>query len=139
MGVADDAQIADGVEGHGIDEVHHAPEVLVVHHIGLAVGGVVEVEGQLAGALGADVLGDLVDVVHQGDGVTESLGIDILNQVRLGLTVGFDEFDSVGMIDIAGLNGLVADILALDAELAADLFKLLIQIHRIYPLVKKRY
>ena len=88
-------------------------------------------EGQLAGTLGTDVLGDLVDVVHQGDGITESVGIDVLDQVRLGLTVGLNELDSVSMVDIAGLNGLVADVLALNAELAADRFELLIQIHKI--------
>jgi len=40
------------------------------------------VETRPVRALGPDVLGDLVDVVHEPDGVTEGVSIDILNQKR---------------------------------------------------------
>ena len=80
--------------------------------------------------LGADVLRDLVDVFHQGNGIAEGVGVHVLHQVGLWLAVGTDEFDSVCMIDIAGLNGLIADIFPFNAEPAADFFQLLIKIHK---------
>ena len=120
--VADQIPIGGRVIGDGGDVVGHAPEILAVNDIGLPVGSVVEMQGHPAGLLGPDVLGDLIDVLHQLHRMPEGIGIDILHQEGLGATVGENEFALVGLVHVAHLDDLAAHIGTLDPEQAADFF-----------------
>ena len=88
-----------------------------------------EMQRNLTGLLGPDMLGYLVDVVHQLHGMAESVSIDVLDQERLGLTLSQDELALIGSVHIAHLNGFVAHKGAFNAEQAANLLQFLIHIH----------
>ena len=118
--IPDDLQIRHGIVGNGWDIVGHPPEIFAVHHIGLAVSSMMEMQRHLAGLLGTDVLRHQVNVAHQAHGLTESIGIDILNQEGLGHAAGQQEIDLVGLVHVAHLNGLVADEFVLNLKTSAD-------------------
>ena len=125
-GIVQHQGILNAVVGNGGNVVCHPPEIVAVNDIGFPVGGVVKMQTDLAGALSADVLGNLIDVFHQADGIAESIGVDILNQEGFGTAVLQKEIDLVGPVDIPHLNGFVSCKGILDSERFADLVQLII-------------
>ena len=97
-----------------------------------------EMEGGLAGALCTDVLGDLVNVVHQADGIAESIGVHVLHQERLGIAIGENEIHLIGAVYVAHLDGLIPHIFIIDPEELAHFLQFLIQIHVLIPLICNR-
>ena len=126
---ADNVQIRNRIEGDGRHVIGHTPEIAAVCHIGLPVGGMVEMQGKLTGLLGADVLGDLVNVVHQSHGIAESIGIDVLHQERLGLSFRQHEIDFISTVYVAHLDGFVTEIFVFNPEESADFQQLVMKIH----------
>mgnify|MGYP003308560260 CR=1 FL=1 len=84
---------------------------------------------RLAGLLVADMLRHMINVIHQRNRVAERIGIDILNQERLGTAVRQSEIHFVCTIHIAHLNGLIAQEFIINPEQLADLMQLFIQFH----------
>ena len=128
--IADDLIVCHGIEGDRGNVVRHPPEILAVNEIGFPVGGVMEVQGQLSRLFRPDVLRDLIDVVHQADGVAEGICIDVLHQKGLGVPLRQAEIHLVGMIYIAHLDGFVTQIVVFNAKSSGNLQKLVIQVHR---------
>jgi cellulose synthase/poly-beta-1,6-N-acetylglucosamine synthase-like glycosyltransferase len=109
-------------------------EIIPVNDVGLSVRGVVKMKCHLTGLLVADMLRDLVDILHQLHRTAEGIGIYVLNQERLRLTVGKNKLDLIGLIHIAHLNGLMAHISALNSKQVTDLRELHINIQVDYVL-----
>ena len=118
--IAQNRRVLQGIEGDRGDVVGHAPEVVPVGKEGLPVGGMVEVETELFGVFGPDMLGDLVDVVHEAHRIPEGEGIHILDQVGFFTAVLPQKIDLVGFIHIAHLNGFKAQKPVLDPEGSAN-------------------
>ena len=119
--VTDDQKIGADAVSNGGHIVGHSPEVVFVDQVGLAVIGVMEVQSGLSGLLGADVLRHQVDILHQTHRIPEGIGIDILHQERLGLTVGQQEVDLVGLVHVTHLNGFISQIFVFNFKQSADL------------------
>ena len=130
-GIAHHAHIRHGIEGNGGNVVRHPPEILTVNEVSLSVGGVVEVQGKLSRLFRPDVLRDLVDVVHQTDGIAEGVGIDVLHQKGFWISVWQTEINLVSTVHVAHLNGLVTKIVVFNAEGSGNLQQLLIQVHMV--------
>ena len=91
----------------------------------------------LAGLLGTDVLGHLVNVVHQTHRVAECIGVHILHQEGLGSAIGKQEIDLICMMNIAGLDHIIAHIFVINAEKSADFQQLIEKFHKITYLTPK--
>ena len=76
-----------------------------------------------------DMLGDAVDVVHQAHRIPEGIGVHVLHQEGLFLSVGQQEIHFVGMVHIAHLDGLVAQVLIGDPESSGNLQQLVKKLH----------
>ena len=90
----------------------------------------VEVKRYLSGLLFPDVLRDLVDVLHQLNGISERVGIHILNQKGLPASIGHPELHLIGFIHIADADRFITQIGTIHAKQAADFRQLVIQIHK---------
>ena len=100
----------------GRDEIGHSPEILTVQNIGFPVRRMVEMQSNLTGFLGPNMLRHLVDVIHQLDGVPECVCINILNQERFILSIRQNKLHFIGFINIANADGFIANIGALDPK-----------------------
>ena len=133
-GIAQDGGILQCVKGDGGDVVGHPPEIVPIDQVGFPVGGVVEMQTGAVRAFPADMLRDLVDVVHQPDGLPEGEGVHILQEEGLGAAVLQPEIDLVGFVDIAHLNGLKAQVGIRDPEGLANLMQFFVQLHCMFVL-----
>ena len=106
-GIADDLQIMDGIVCNGIDVVGHAPEVAAIFHIGLAVVGMMEMQGHLTRLLSPDMLRHQVNILHQTHGIPEGIGIDVLDQEGLGAAICQTEVNLVGLVHVTHLDGFI--------------------------------
>ena len=82
----------------------------------------------LSGGFCTDVFCDLIDIIHEPHGVSEGIGIDILNQEGFFPAVRQTEVYLVGVVDIACLDGFVTKISIFNAEEPTYLLQFLIQI-----------
>ena len=89
----------------------------------------VEMQGKLSGLLLPDMLRDLVNVLHQSHRISEGVSIDVLHQEGLGIALRQQKIDLIGAVDVAHLDGLITEILVIDAEQPAHFQQFLIQIH----------
>ena len=127
--IADDLIVCHGIEGDRGNVVRHPPEILAVNEIGFPVGGVMEVQGQLSRLFRPDVLRDLVNVVHQANGIAEGICIDVLHQKRLWISVRQAEIHFVGTVNVAHLNGFITQIVIFNAKSSGNFQQLVIQLH----------
>ena len=118
-GVADDLGILNGIIGDRGDKIGHPPEIVAVLHIGLPVISMMKMEAKLSGALAADMLRHLVNILHQAHRIPERVGVYILHQKGLGPAVCQEEIHLIGLVYVAHLNGFVSHIGVLDAEAPA--------------------
>jgi hypothetical protein len=128
-GVAENIHIRYGIEGYGRNIVGHTPEVAAIGNIGLPVRGMMEMQGQLAGLLGTDMLRNLVNVVHQSHRVAECVGIDILHQEGLGISIGKLKIYFISTVNVAHLDGIITEVFIFNPEESADFQQFLMKIH----------
>ena len=108
---AHDVQIIAGVESNGGHIVAQPPEAIVIHQIILTGAKMVEVQALGFWMLGADMLSDSINILHQLDWMLKSIGVHALYQI--GLDSGHpsaiitDVIDLIGMVNIAHLDLLI--------------------------------
>ena len=88
-----------------------------------------EMQCQLAGLFGTDMLGHLINIIHQTNGISEGIGVDILHQERLGLSFGKHKVYFISTVDVAHLDGFVTEIIIFNTEESADFQQLVMKIH----------
>ncbi len=122
------AGVSDDVVGDAaFDVVVATPDgSVVIDHPRAAGPGGEEVEGLAAEVLFhpqdalVDVPGDAFDIPHHGVGVLEHLAVDRLENVAPELSAGFAIGGAVGVVDVAAVDFLPDEEVALDGELIAD-------------------
>ena len=114
--IAQNHRVLDGIVGNRGNVVRHAPEIVAIDNVSLPVCGVVEMQTGLSGGFCTDVFCDLIDIIHEPHGVSEGIGIDILNQEGFFPAVRQTEVYLVGVVDIACLDGFVTKISIFNAE-----------------------
>ena len=122
--IVDNLRVSHSAISLGGNEIGHSPEVLTIQHIGLSISRMMEVKCNLTGFLCPDMLRDLINILHQLDGLAESIGIDILDQERFLHSVRQNKLYFISLIDIADADGLISDICTLNAEESAHLLQL---------------
>ena len=125
---AHDVQIIAGVKGNGGHIVAQTPEAIFIHQIILTGAKMVEVQALGFWMFGADMLSDAVNILHQLDGMLESIGVHALHQIGLDLghpsAVIADVINLIGMVDIAHLDLIIREKWARNAKSFAYLQEL---------------
>lgn len=102
-GTAHHFQVGAGIISAGGNVVEQAPEPVVIKEIDLPVRRMVKVQNGTLGLLGVDVLGHLIDVLHNLYRLFEYKGIHRLDDIGLGPSIRPQIIDLIGAVYIPTL------------------------------------
>ena len=123
-GTAHYLQVGAGIISAGGNVVEQAPEPVVIKEIDLPVRRMVKVQNGTLGLLGVDVLGHLIDVLHNFHRLFEYKGIHRLDDIGLGPSIRPQIIDLIGAVYIPHLDLLVGLKGPLNTEGLTNLLKL---------------